>query len=149
MRTSDKDQQMILDMVRRNGGSVNGQQVPSQGIVPASTNQKRSGTNARRSNKFNAKKKTVDGIKFDSLKEARRYEELKALHQAGEIQWFAIKPVYMLEGGVKYEPDFLVMNLDGSIDVEDVKGGNATKTRVYINKRKQMRERYGIHVVER
>ena len=32
-----------------------------------------------------AKKCQVDGIKFDSLKEARRYQELRLLERAGKI----------------------------------------------------------------
>ena len=36
--------------------------------------------------KYGAKKATVDGIVFDSRKEARRYSELKILEKAGEIE---------------------------------------------------------------
>ena len=35
--------------------------------------------------KYMAKKCQVDGIKFDSLKEARRYQELRLLERAGKI----------------------------------------------------------------
>lgn len=35
--------------------------------------------------KYMAKKCQVDGIKFDSLKEARRYQELLLLERAGKI----------------------------------------------------------------
>ena len=37
-------------------------------------------------NKFNAISTTVDGIKFPSLKEARRWGELRLLERAGEIR---------------------------------------------------------------
>lgn len=40
---------------------------------------------ARTGNKFHAKKVGVDGIKFDSQKEAARWQELKLLERAGEI----------------------------------------------------------------
>ena len=36
--------------------------------------------------KYHNKKVTIDGITFDSKKEARRYQELKLLERAGEIQ---------------------------------------------------------------
>ena len=35
--------------------------------------------------KYNARKTVVDGIKFDSKKEAARYSELKLMEKAGEI----------------------------------------------------------------
>lgn len=37
-------------------------------------------------NKFGAIATTVDGIRFDSLKEARRWGELRLLERAGEIR---------------------------------------------------------------
>lgn len=37
-------------------------------------------------NKFGAIKTTVDGIKFDSLREARRWGELRLLEKGGEIR---------------------------------------------------------------
>lgn len=39
----------------------------------------------RLDNKFNARKAVVDGITFDSKKEANRYRDLKLLEKAGEI----------------------------------------------------------------
>ena len=37
-------------------------------------------------NKYHNKKVTVDGITFDSVKEARRYSELILLQRAGKIK---------------------------------------------------------------
>jgi len=37
-------------------------------------------------NKFGATPTTVDGIRFDSLKEARRWGELRLMERAGEIR---------------------------------------------------------------
>ena len=45
-------------------------------------------------NKYRAIKKKVDGIKFDSRLEAKRYSELKLLERAGEIANLEIKPVF-------------------------------------------------------
>lgn len=39
--------------------------------------------NYNRPNKYNNRKTTVDGIKFDSIREAERYQELKLLEEAG------------------------------------------------------------------
>ncbi|OQA48878.1 MAG: hypothetical protein BWY45_03518 [Euryarchaeota archaeon ADurb.Bin294] len=87
----------------------------------------------RFSNKHRAKSTTVDGIRFASLGEARRYQELKLLKQAHAIKDFEIQPEFELiptykdEYGKtvrkkKYVGDFLVYYPDGRIVCEDVKG---------------------------
>ena len=87
----------------------------------------------RFSNKHRAKSTTVDGIRFASLGEARRYQELKLLKQAHVIKDFQIQPEFELiptykdEYGKtvrkkKYVGDFLVYYPDGRIVCEDVKG---------------------------
>ena len=47
-------------------------------------------------NKYNNKKVVVDGIKFDSKKEANRYIELKLLEKAGSIQDLELQPAFEL-----------------------------------------------------
>lgn len=39
----------------------------------------------RKSNKYHSRKVTVDGVTYDSIKEYRRYCELKLLEKAGQI----------------------------------------------------------------
>jgi len=73
-------------------------------------------------NKYHNVKTIVDGITFDSKAEARRYGELVLLKRAGEIRWFNLQPSFLLTGGVRYRPDFIVCGNDGRIWVEDVKG---------------------------
>ena len=46
--------------------------------------------------KYKAKKCVIDGIKFDSLKEGRRYRALKLLERAGEVQNLELQPRYDL-----------------------------------------------------
>lgn len=72
----------------------------------------------------NAKPTEVDGIKFPSKAEARRYQELKMLQNAGDIHWFIRQPRFDLGGrpNTTYSADFLIMWMDGRITVEDVKG---------------------------
>ena len=96
-----------------------------------------------RRHKYNAKSTTVDGIRFDSKREAYHYEALKLLHTAGDVLWFALKPVFVIEGG-RYIPDFIVAYRD-RLAIEDVKG---VRTPLYRRAKKQMLERYGIEVVE-
>jgi hypothetical protein len=77
-------------------------------------------------NKFGAIKCEQDGYKFDSKAERKRYNELKLLKMAGEITGFAMQVpfIYEYEGEkiFKYISDFVVIHLDGSRTVEDVKG---------------------------
>ena len=64
----------------------------------------------------------IDGIRFDSKAEAGRYLTLKAMKASGNILWFSRQPSFLLPGGVRYMPDFLVCDAAGLIWVEDVKG---------------------------
>ena len=50
----------------------------------------------KNNSKLNNQSITVDGIKFDSLKEARRYKELLLLQRAGVIQKLELQKKYEL-----------------------------------------------------
>jgi len=71
--------------------------------------------------KYKAKKTSIDGHSFDSIKEANYYEELKLLLKAGEIRGFCIQPTFILAPNLKYKADFIVFNNDGSSEIIDVK----------------------------
>lgn len=98
--------------------------------------------------KYNAQRTTVDGIHFDSLAEARRYDELKLLRQVGQISGlfchirFCLQDTFKRDGktilGIWYEADFLY-NENGRRVVEDVKG---KRTAVYLLKRKMFWKAY-------
>lgn len=114
-------------------------------------------------NKYHARKWELDGMTFDSRKEARRWQELRYLLRAGLITdvqrqvEFELIPAQKDESGrvieraVKYVADFVYREKqpDGEnlIVVEDVKS-EATKTREYVIKRKLMLYRYGIRIRE-
>ena len=101
--------------------------------------------------KYHNRKVVVDGIRFDSEKEAQRYAELKLLERVGEIYDlqrqvpFVVIPEQrdsngkLLESEVKYIADFTYKE-KGSLRrvVEDVKG---LKTEVYKIKKKLMLEK--------
>jgi len=72
--------------------------------------------------KYHNVKTKVDGIAFDSKAEARRYSELKLMIVADEILGFGRQPSFVLPGGVRYKPDFIVCDKDSTMWVEDVKG---------------------------
>jgi hypothetical protein len=48
-------------------------------------------------NKYHNKSVTIDGIRFASTSESRRYLELKLLKQAGEIKDFILQPPFVLQ----------------------------------------------------
>ena len=49
-------------------------------------------------NKYGAQPVEVDGIRFDSKREAKRYTELRALERAGQIRDLQLQVPIMLEG---------------------------------------------------
>lgn len=103
-------------------------------------------------NKYNATKVFLDGHKFDSKKEARRYGQLKLLKQAGEIKDFEIQPKYEFRMNDKlicsYYGDFKVTLNDGTEVVEDVKSEATRKNPVYRIKNKMMKAFYNIDIKE-
>lgn len=100
--------------------------------------------------KYRAKKTEVEGIVFDSKKEAERYQSLRLLERCGAIKNLKRQiPFLLIEKSVygravKYVADF-VYEEDGVEVVEDVKG---YKTDVYKLKRRMMAEKYGIVIRE-
>lgn len=87
----------------------------------------------RSRNKHNARAVRIDGLRFDSQREAARYGELRLLESAGEIRDLVIHPRYVLQERFKdahsgkwirqvtYTPDFAYVE-NGRKVVEDVKG---------------------------
>lgn len=82
----------------------------------------------KRKQKYNAEKTWVDGICFDSAKEARMYQDLKILQAAGEIKGFCRQPEFILVDGnektraITYKADFIVFWDDGRVQIIDTKG---------------------------
>lgn len=107
--------------------------------------------------KYNNTKKTVDGITFDSILEARRYIILKSRLEAGTISDLRLQPHYTITEGykdlsgtyirpVQYIADFSYINHEtGKRIVEDTKG---VRTEAYAIKRKLVRDRFGVEVTE-
>ena len=89
--------------------------------------------------KYGNVKTVIDGITFDSKAEARRYGELVLLQKSGLIRGFARQPSFLFSSGVRYRPDFIVSNCDGTIFVEDVKG---TCTKEFLLKQKIWKSEY-------
>lgn len=125
--------------------------------------------------KYGNKKVEIDGIEFDSKKEARRYWELSLLQRAGKISDLQLQREFELipaqyetyprygktgnrlqdgkrciEKSCTYKADFTYMK-DGQLVVEDVKGYRDPQSAGYakfVIKRKLMLAVHGIKVIE-
>lgn len=116
-------------------------------------------------------------LHFDSQKEARRYDELLIMLQAGEIRDLRLQVNFTLQEAytdcegkrvraIRYKADFTyrrkprwplqsmdqgefadIMEIKWPLVVEDVKS-RATRTKEYIMKRKMMKDRLGIDIQE-
>lgn len=106
--------------------------------------------------KYGNKITYVNGIKFDSVKEANRYCELLLLQRAKQVSGLELQKEFILiptqyneagkvlEKAVKYKADFTYYE-GGKLIVEDTKG---CKTKEYIIKRKLMLYVHGIRIKE-
>ncbi|EJI2509729.1 DUF1064 domain-containing protein [Salmonella enterica] len=98
-----------------------------------------------RAPKYGNKKTEVDGITFDSKKEAHYYTQLKLRQAAGEVVMFLRQVPFHLPGGVKYLADFEVLTADGVVEFIDVKGA---RTAEYKLKKKLVEQYYPITIIE-
>lgn len=108
--------------------------------------------------KYGAQPTIVEGTRFASKAEARRYSELLLLARAGEIVGLELQPRFVLwalpHGCVEvvgvpvgtYIADFRYYQRDGELVIEDVKG--MAGTAVYNLKKRIVEVQYGITVRE-
>lgn len=134
---------------RKNGG------IPGKGgSAEKIGTQEIGGTQAK--SKYGNRVTYVDGVRFDSKREAERYTVLLVRLNTGEISRLKLQPeftiteAYMMPDGRKvkaqrYRADFSYVLPDGREVVEDVKT-EGTKTQVFVNKQKLIYEKYGIEV---
>ncbi len=98
----------------------------------------------------------IDGIKFDSRKEAKRYMELSLMLKAGIIKDLQLQPRFVILDGytkgsrkvkaIEYVADFKYWdNEKQQWIIEDVKG---LKTQVYQLKKKMFEARYTEMITE-
>lgn len=104
-----------------------------------------------RESKYGAHKTEVDGIIFDSRKEARYYNDLKLLQRGKVVVSFERQVSYVLQESFRhksckrkvmpivYIADFVVHYSDGHTEVVDVKG---YRTPEYLLKKKLLLYRY-------
>jgi hypothetical protein len=103
--------------------------------------------------KYHNVKKIVDGIVFDSTKEAHRYRELVILQKAGAITALEVQPRYELiasNGEIigHFTGDFRYLDAKtGTIVVEDVKAP-PSRTTAYQLRKRLVRACHGITITE-
>lgn len=106
-------------------------------------------TLAQPKNKFHAQKTTVNGVVYDSKKEAKRAVELQYLEKIGQIQDLRQQVEFVLQDGfvnnegkkiraIVYVGDFCYTQ-DGVKIIEDAKG---FRTKEYSIKKKLLMHKY-------
>jgi len=119
----------------------------------------------RPSSKYRAVAVTVDGIRFDSKREATRYRQLRLLEAAGEITAIEVQPRFPLNVVElfrittaaapmpivtcgHYTADFrYIVRASGEVVIEDVKSG-PTKTTSYRLRKRIVEAVHGISISE-
>ena len=115
------------------------------------------GNVSERRAKYGNSKAERGALRFDSQKEAKRYDELMVMLRAGMIAdlrlqpQFTLQESYITEDGqriraIRYTADFSY-RYGGELVVEDVKS-RATRTKEYLRNRKMLRAKYGIAIKE-
>lgn len=99
--------------------------------------------------KYKNRKTKIDGILFDSKKEADYYYQLKVMLQAGKIQGFCRQPEFLLQEGtddmqpIRYKADFIVFSKYlGVAEIWDVKPSKDCQTKEYKLKKKMFKAKY-------
>lgn len=106
----------------------------------------------RQTTKFGNEPTVVDGMRFASKAEARRYQWLKLAQAAGEIAELECQPRFPLKVDGQlictYIADFRYREVrSGKVVVEDVKSA-PTRTPVYRLKAKLLKALHGVEVTE-
>ena len=134
----------MRELYAKQAAGVSGAQQTAQSA--AKTQQKYKNQNAERG-----------AVRFDSQKEARRYDELMVMLRAEIITdlrlqpQFTLQESYLTENGqriraIRYTADFSY-RFGGKLVVEDVKS-KPTRTKEYLRNKKMMRSKYGIDIQE-
>lgn len=124
--TVDEMPLAMQQMARRAMGEIRkpAAPVPMPAIAPVAP------AEPKRASKYGAVATYVDGIRFDSKREAKYYEQLKLRMAAGEVSYFLRQVPIHLPGGTKLVIDFLEVHADGSLHYVDAKGRETPAFRI-------------------
>lgn len=112
-----------------------------------------------RRNKYGNKRTELDGITFDSKREASRYADLILMLKAGAIKDLELQKAFVLQEGfrdkdgkwqrpITYRADFVYTDAEtGEQVIEDVKSPGTRENAVYKLKRKLMMGK-GLYITE-
>lgn len=78
--------------------------------------------NFKKRSKYNSKKTEYNGVRYDSIKEARYAQELDLRVKAGEVVFFLRQVPFHLPGNVRHVIDFVEFHTDGTVHIVEVKG---------------------------
>ncbi len=92
-----------------------------------------------KSHKYNARAVVIDGIRFDSAKEGRYYQQLKLRQQGGDVLCFLRQVPIHLPGQTRLVIDFMEFHTDGSVHFVDTKG---VQTETFKLKKRQAEDLY-------
>ena len=108
----------------------------------------------KKPSKYRSRRVIVDGITFDSVKEANRYQELLLEKRAGLVLEIELQPRFVLQEGyrdprtlkwvrpIAYKADFRVVYADHRVVVIDVKPSSKFQTKEYRIKKKMLLAKY-------
>ena len=106
----------------------------------------------KKPSKFRNKKTEVEGIKFDSLKEANRFRFLRQQQIEGRIKGLKLQHKFEFvvngERVCSYIADFTYTSNEVGFIVEDVKSEFTRRQPVYRIKKKLMKAVFGIEILE-
>ena len=124
-----------------------------------SENENKRLANVKAKPKYKNIKVMIDGLKFDSMKEGKRYYELKLMQEKGLIEDLKIHEPFRLvdavrldgrkKPAIRYFADFVYMLPQSkTMVVEDVKSEKTRKLRAYRDRKHMMMAFYGIEITE-
>ena len=112
-------------------------------VAPATVSAE--GGDRQKRRKYGNQITVVDGIRFDSKREARYYESLKHRRTSGEVAFFLRQVPIHLPGGTKLVVDFVVFYADGRpADFIDAKGRETKEFRI---KKREVEHHYPFRLV--
>lgn len=108
--------------------------------------------------KYRSQPVTIDGHRFDSRREGRRYLELRNLERAGLISGLELQPRFAIQVAAVTDPDLLVQvgvytadfrytDQTGQVIIEDVKSP-PTRTTAYRLRKRLVEAIHGVKVTE-
>ena len=104
----------------------------------------------KRTRKYGNEPTYIDGIRFDSKHEAMVYKDLMFRVKAGELKCVIRQVRFDLawQERLQYVADFVTILPDMKVEVLDAKSEATRKNKVYVIKKKLMREVWGIEIKE-